>query len=44
MDTRIAGPADADAIYPETEELLRLVIENLVPKWQNRERSRFFRV
>jgi hypothetical protein len=42
-DARIA-PAEAGAVYHETEELLRLVIENLVPKWQNRERSRFFRV
>jgi hypothetical protein len=41
-DVRIA-PVEAGAVYPETEELLRLVNEHLVPKWQNRERSRFFR-
>jgi len=42
-DVRIA-PAEAGAIYPETEELLRLLAENLLPKWQSRARSRFFRV
>jgi hypothetical protein len=42
QDIRIA-PAEAGAIYPETEELLRLVSEHLFPKWQNRARSRFFR-
>ncbi len=41
-DIRIA-PVEAGAIYPETEELLRLVSEHLFPKWQNRARSRFFR-
>lgn len=41
-DIRI-GPAEAGAIYPETEELLRLVSEHLFPKWQSRARSRFFR-
>ena len=42
QDIRIA-PAEAGAIYPETEELLRLVSEHLFPKWQSRARSRFFR-
>jgi hypothetical protein len=42
-DVRIA-PAEAGAVYRETEELLRLVVESLIPKWQNRERSRFYRV
>jgi hypothetical protein len=42
-DIRVA-PAEPGAVYPETEELFRLVVENLVSKWQNRERSRFFRV
>ncbi len=42
-DVRVA-PAEMGAVYHETEELLRLVIDNLVSKWQNRERSRFFRV
>ena len=41
-DVRIA-PVEAGAIYRETEELLRLLAENLLPKWQNRARSRFFR-
>jgi hypothetical protein len=41
-DIRVA-PAEAGAIYPETEELLRLVSEYLFPKWQSRARSRFFR-
>ena len=41
-DVRIA-PAEAGAIYSETEELLRLLAENLLPKWQSRARSRFFR-
>jgi hypothetical protein len=40
-DIRI-GPAVAGAIYPETEELLRLLAESLLPKWQNRARSRYF--
>lgn len=42
-DIRIA-PAETGAIYPETEELLRLVSEHLFPKWQSRARSRFFRL
>jgi hypothetical protein len=41
-DIRVA-PAEAGAVYPETEELLRLVIEHLVSWWQTRERSRFCR-
>jgi hypothetical protein len=41
-DIRI-GPLEPGAIYPETEELLRLVSEHLFPKWQSRARSRFFR-
>jgi hypothetical protein len=40
-DIRI-GPVVAGAIYPETEELLRLLAESLLPKWQNRARSRYF--
>lgn len=43
QDVRI-GPLEAGAIYPETEELLRLVSEHLFPKWQSRARSRFFRL
>jgi hypothetical protein len=35
------APAQRGAVYPETEELLRLVWDNLVPKWQHRARSRF---
>jgi hypothetical protein len=42
-DARVA-PLEPGAVYPETEELLRLITENLIPKWQNRERSRFYRV
>ena len=42
-DIRIA-PAEAGAIYGETEELLRLLTDTLLPKWQARERSRFFRL
>ena len=42
-DVRVA-PIEAGAIYPETEELLRLVSEQLFPLWQSRARSRFFRV
>ena len=41
QDIRIA-PMEPGAIYPETEELLRLVSEHLFPKWQSRARSRFF--
>ena len=40
-DIRIA-PAEAGAIYSETEELLRMLAESLLPRWQNRARSRFF--
>jgi hypothetical protein len=40
-DIRVA-PAEAGAVYPETEELLRALAEDLLPKWQNRARSRFF--
>jgi hypothetical protein len=40
-DIRIA-PAEAGAVYGETDELLRLLAENLLPRWQSRERSRFF--
>jgi hypothetical protein len=43
QDVRI-GPVEAGAIYPETEELLRLVSEHLFPKWQSRARTRFYRV
>lgn len=42
QDIRIA-PVETAAIYPETEELLRLISEHLFPKWQSRARSRFFR-
>ena len=42
QDIRIA-PLEAGAIYPETEELLRLITEHLFPKWHSRARSRFFR-
>ncbi len=42
-DVRIE-PVEAGAVYRETEDLLRLIVENLIPKWQNRERSRFFRL
>lgn len=41
-DIRIA-PVETGAIYPETEELLRLISEHLFPKWHCRARSRFFR-
>jgi hypothetical protein len=41
-DVRVA-PAEAGAIYRETEELLRLLAENLLPKWHSRASSRFFR-
>jgi hypothetical protein len=43
QDIRIA-PVEAGAIYPETEELLRVICEHLFPKWQSRARSRFFRL
>ena len=40
-DIRIA-PAEWGTIYPETEELLRMLAESLMPRWQNRQRSRYF--
>jgi hypothetical protein len=40
-DIRVA-PAEAGAIYRETEELLRMLSEGLLLKWQNRGRSRYF--
>jgi hypothetical protein len=40
-DIRIA-PAEAGAVYQETEQLRRMLAENLLPRWQNRSRSRFF--
>jgi hypothetical protein len=42
-DVRIA-PLEAGAVYRETAELLRLIAENLMPRWQNRTRSRFCRL
>ena len=39
-DIRVA-PAEAGAVYGETEELLRMLSESLLPKWQNRSRSRY---
>lgn len=42
QDIRIV-PVEAGAVFKETEELLRLVVDNLVPKWQTRARSRFSR-
>jgi hypothetical protein len=42
LDVRIA-PAESGAIYRETHELLRLLSEYLLPKWQNRGRTRFYR-
>jgi hypothetical protein len=42
QDIRIA-PAEPGAIYRETEELLRLLSDTLLSKWQARERSRFFK-
>ena len=42
LDVRIA-PAEGGAVYRETEELLRLLSESLLPKWQNRARARFCR-
>jgi len=42
LDVRIA-PAESGAVYRETDELLRLLNEYLLPKWQNRARSRFYR-
>ena len=40
-DIRIA-PLEAGAVYPETEDLLRMLAESLLPRWMNRARSRFF--
>jgi hypothetical protein len=40
-DIRVA-PAEAGAVYRETEELFRMLTESLLPKWQNRSRSRYF--
>jgi hypothetical protein len=42
QDVRIA-PAEWGAVYGETDELLRLLTESLLPKWQSRARSRFYR-
>lgn len=42
-DVRVA-PVEPGATYRETEELLRLVTENLIPRWQTRARARFYRV
>jgi hypothetical protein len=42
QDVRIA-PAERGAAYRETDELMRLLNEYLLPKWQNRARSRFYR-
>jgi hypothetical protein len=42
LDVQIA-PAESGAVYRETDELLRLLSEHLLPKWRNRARSRFFR-
>ena len=39
-DIRVA-PAEAGAVYRETEELLHMLSESLVPKWQHRSRSRY---
>lgn len=41
QDVRIA-PAERGAVYHETEELLRLLTQSLLPKWQSR-RARFYR-
>jgi hypothetical protein len=41
-DVRIA-PAEWGAVYSETDEILRLVMESQLPKWQNRARARFYR-
>ena len=40
-DIRIA-PFEAGAIHPETEELLRMLAESLLPRWQSRHRSRYY--
>ena len=40
-DIRIA-PLEEGAVYPETEDLLHMLAESLLPRWLNRARSRFF--
>jgi hypothetical protein len=40
-DIRIA-PVEEGAVYPETEDLLRMLAESLLPRWMNRARSRYF--
>jgi hypothetical protein len=40
-DIRIA-PLEEGAIYGETEDLLRMLSESLLPRWMNRARSRYF--
>jgi hypothetical protein len=42
QDVRVA-PIEEGAVYPETEELLRLIGEQLFPMWQSRARGRYFR-
>ena len=42
QDVRIA-PAEWGAVYSETDELLRLLMQSVLPKWQNRARARFYR-
>jgi hypothetical protein len=42
-DIRVAA-VEPGAAYRETDDLLHLIAEHLVPKWQNRARSRFMRV
>jgi len=42
-DVRVA-PQEEGAVYPETEDLLRLIGDQLFPKWQSRARTRFSRV
>ena len=41
-DVRIA-PAERGAVYRETDELLRLLCDYLLPKWRNRAPTRFYR-
>jgi len=43
QDVRVA-PVESGTVYPETEELLRLLGDELFPKWQSRARARFFRL
>jgi hypothetical protein len=40
-DIRIA-PLEEGAAYPETEDLLHMLAESLLPRWMNRARSRYF--